>query len=146
MRRTKREMSLMRDDAKFYLLLTNNNPHRAFEMMIKENLESGSQIPYYIKGVKDFIEASKDLALELNRTGEMRNKDRLKAEDDNKVRERIASLSLAELKKIYNEHKDIVRHSDKLNLHHVYFQVFTDGHIKVDTIDESTVRTFQRIF
>lgn len=146
MRRTKREMSLMRDDAKFYLLLTNNNPHRAFEMMIKENLESGSQIPYYIKGVKDFIEASKDLALELNRTGEMRKKDRLKAEDDNKVRERIASLSLDEVKKIYNEHKDIVRHSDKLNLHHVYFQVFTDGHIEVDMIDESTVRTFQRIF
>lgn len=145
MRRTKSEINLMRDDARYYLLLNNNNPHLAFENMVKENLELGSKIPYYIKGVKDFVEVSKDLALELNRASEMRKKDRLKFEDENKVRERIANLDLAEVKKIYKEHKDNVSHSDKLNLHDVYMNVFTDGHMKVELIDESMVRTFQRI-
>jgi len=139
-------MNLMRDDAKYYLLLNNNNPHLAFESMVKENLETGSKTPYYIKGVKDFIEVSKDLALELNRISEMRKRDKLKVEDENKVKERIASLDLAEVKKIYSENKDTVRHSDKLNLHDVYMNVFTDGYMKIELIDESIVRTFQRIF
>jgi hypothetical protein len=42
-----------------YLNKTNNNPHKAYDEYIKYHLLSGKQLPEDIKGIKDFITASK---------------------------------------------------------------------------------------
>jgi len=59
-RRDKHDMELMRDTANSYLLLNNNNPRTAWNEYIKDHLLSGKIMPYYIKGLKDFITVSKD--------------------------------------------------------------------------------------
>jgi len=42
-----------------YLNKTNNNPHKAYDEYIKYHLLSGRQFPEDVKGIKDFIKASK---------------------------------------------------------------------------------------
>jgi len=59
-RRDKRDMEQMRDTVNSYLLLNNNNPHAAYNLLIKDYLLSGKCLPYYISGLKDFIAVSKD--------------------------------------------------------------------------------------
>jgi len=59
-RRDKHDMELMRDTANSYLLLNNNNYHAAWNEYIKDHLLAGKIMPYYIKGLKDFITVSKD--------------------------------------------------------------------------------------
>src|SRR6185312_15708004 len=103
-RRTKQDMKLMKAHVRYYLIHCNNNPHKAHEMMIKEHLESGKMIPYYMKGVKDFIETSKDLAIELNRTEQMRKSDREKKEAKEKIINKIMGISIDEMKEIYKKY------------------------------------------
>jgi len=59
-RRNNQDMEQMRDTVNSYLLLNNNNPHTAWNEYIKDHLLSGKTLPYYIKGLKDFITVSKD--------------------------------------------------------------------------------------
>ena len=77
-RRNKREMELMKNDVTFYLLENKLDPHKAHEAMIKEYLESGQPIPYYIKGIKDFIKISQQLAIELDRKEQSETNDRVR--------------------------------------------------------------------
>ena len=59
-RRNNQDMEQMRDTVNSYLLLNNNNPHTAWNEYIKDHLLAGKIMPYYIKGLKDFITVSKD--------------------------------------------------------------------------------------
>ena len=59
-RRDKHEMEQMRDTVNSYLLINSNNPHAAYNLLIKDHLLSGKSLPYYINGIKDFIAVSKD--------------------------------------------------------------------------------------
>ena len=59
-RRDKHDMEQMRDTVNSYLLLNNNNPHAAYNLLIKDHLLSGKSLPYYVNGIKDFIAVSKD--------------------------------------------------------------------------------------
>lgn len=144
-RRTKQDMNLMESEVRYYLLQTNNNPHLAHEKMIKEHLENAQPIPYYIKGVKDFIKVSQQLAIELNRKEQMNKKDKERYEQKETIINYILSLSLDEIKTIYKTYKDNVTHSDKLNLHEVYMMIHSnDLHEKY--IDQSIINTFSTIY
>ena len=101
-RRNKNDMERMKSDCRYYLLQTNNKPQTAFELMVKEHLESGQSIPYYIKDIKDFIKVSQDLALELGRIEQMNKKDQEKANYKESVKKQILSLSVSNMKEIYN--------------------------------------------
>ena len=59
-RRDKHDMEQMRDTVNSYLLLNDNNPHAAYNGLIKDHLLSGKNLPYYVNGLKDFIAVSKD--------------------------------------------------------------------------------------
>jgi hypothetical protein len=144
-RRTKREMELMKNDVRYYLLQTNLNAHAAHEMMIKECLTSGNPIPYYIKGVNDFIKVSQELALELNRKEQMRKADKARYEAKETIINYILNLTVEEAKSIYKEYKDIVSHTDKLNLVTVCNCLFT-GELTENEIDQSTINTFTTIY
>ncbi|MDQ0255551.1 hypothetical protein J2S74_002933 [Evansella vedderi] len=60
-RRTKNDIEKMREICTEYLNKNNNEPHAAYEDMIKEHLISVKSIPSCIRGVKDFIKVSKEL-------------------------------------------------------------------------------------
>jgi len=57
-RRTKQDMQKAANTCRLFLL-SDNNPHTAYEQYIKDHMLSGQPMPYYIQGIKDFITASK---------------------------------------------------------------------------------------
>lgn len=60
-RRNKEEMSQMRDLVEYYLILNKYNPHVAYDNYIKEYLSDGKMLPYFIKGLKDFIKIAEEM-------------------------------------------------------------------------------------
>ena len=105
-RRDKRDMEQMRDTVNSYLLLNNNNPHAAYNLLIKDHLLSGKSLPYYINGIKDFITVSKDknnntYLQTVERIEKKRNIDQEKQEILNSITEEIyISKVLPEYKKL----------------------------------------------
>jgi len=59
-RRYKQDMNNMRNVVDSYLLFNNNNPHAAYNQYIKDHLLSGKTLPYFINGIKDFVNVSRD--------------------------------------------------------------------------------------
>ena len=143
-RRTKREMELMKDDATCYLLQTNLNAHQAHELMIKEHLESGKSIPYYIKGVKDFIKVSQELAVEWNRRDMMAKKDAEKAMEKETIVDYIMNLNVSEMKAIYSTYKNTVSNSDKIVLNDVYMMIYSCD-MDRKYINQHTINVFSNI-
>ncbi len=144
-RRTKKDMELMESEVRYYLLQTNNDPHAAHEKMIKEYLTSNQSIPYYIKGVKDFIKVSQQLAIELNRKEQMAKKDKERYEQKETIINYILSLSLEDIKTIYKQYKDNVTHSDKLNIVDVYNLIYSND-MQEKYINQSIINTFSTIY
>lgn len=63
-RRNKDNMEQMKDLVSYYLTFSNNDPHKAYDEYIKEHLLSGKQLPYFIKGLEDFIKVAKQKEVE----------------------------------------------------------------------------------
>ncbi|MED1125550.1 hypothetical protein [Bacillus atrophaeus] len=144
-RRTKKEMEYMKDDVRYYLLINNNNPHKAYDNMVKDHLKSGEIIPYYIKGIKDFNSVFAELAIELNRKDQMKKRDKERFEKTESVKNFILNLTLDEIKNIYKSYKDKVSKNDKLNIHGVYMMIF-NADVQERYIDKSTINTFSQIY
>lgn len=143
-RRSKRDMELMKLDVRYYLLQTNNNYHKAYDLFLKDYLTRGEMLPYYIKGMKDFLNESQVLALELNRMDQMNKRDREIQLDKNKVIDYIMSMSIEDIKHIYKAYKNDVSSSDKLILHDMYMMIYSNE-LDVKHISESTIRLFRMI-
>lgn len=144
-RRTKEEMFKMKNDVTYYLLQTKLDPHSAHELMIKEYLGSGKMIPYYIKGVKDFINVSQDLALELKKEELMRKKDKEEFKQKQDIVSHILKLSLDELKQIYKESKNKIPKYEFLELHSLLVIKAVEGEIKKNDLNDILVNFFKRI-
>jgi hypothetical protein len=144
-RRTKREMELMKDDATYYLLQTNNDHHKAYDLFIKEHLEVGQSLPYYIKSNKDFLIVSQELAIEWNRKEQMKKADKERFESKQTVINFIINLSVNELKEIYKQYKDNVPQSDKLVLMDVYMMK-AGNDFQEKYIDQQMINVFQTIY
>lgn len=143
-RRSKRDMELMKLDVRYYLLQTNNNYHKAYDLFVKDYLTRGKMLPYYIKGIKDFLNESQVSALELNRIDQMNKRDKAIQLDKNKIIDNIMSLSIDDIKHIYRTYKDDVSSSDKLVLHDMYMMIYSNE-LDVKHISESTIRLFRMI-
>jgi len=59
-RRNKQDMELMQMEVNYWLLLNKNNPHKAYDEFIKDHLRRGKSFPYYVTGLKDFVQVSND--------------------------------------------------------------------------------------
>jgi hypothetical protein len=116
MRRNKNDMRLMENECTYYLLQTGNNPHKAYDLFIKEHLESNQTFPYYVKGMKDFLKVSQDLAIKLNQKEQMKKADQNRVEQKEIIIKFIMDLSATETYKLYKEYKDKVTQSEKLVL------------------------------
>lgn len=143
-RRDKQDMEHMRSDVRYYLLHNGNDSHKAHEAMIKEYLGSGKMIPYYIRGVKDFITESQQLALEWNRKDQMRKTDREnRIVYEDKV-SKIVNMGIDEIKNIYKKYKDEVSHNEKLILFDAYMMIYHDE-MNEKNVNNDAVRLFDRI-
>ena len=60
-RRSKEDMDNMRNLVEYYLIINNNDPHKAYNCYIKEYLLNGNKLPYYINGLNDFNKVSKEI-------------------------------------------------------------------------------------
>lgn len=143
-RRSKKDMELMQDDVRYYLTFNNNDAHKAHEAMIKEHLESGQMIPYYIKGVKDFIKVSQELAVELNRKEQMKKKDQERFEARENTIDYIMNLSKEEIKRIYRTYKNRVFKNEEICLVDIYMLIFSNE-LEKKHINQLTISTFNKI-
>lgn len=144
-RRTKREMEKMNNFCRLYLLSNKLDPHAAYEEMVKEHLGSGQMIPYYIKGIKDFINVSQELAAELNYKERMKKKDQERQSEKETIINYIMNISKEDINKIWKEYNKKVTHSEKLNIVDVHMCIHTDD-MKESYIDQSTINTFTKIY
>lgn len=144
-RRTKREMELMKDDVTYYLLQTKLKAHQAHELMIEEYLTSGTPIPYYIKGVKDFIKVAQELAIQLNRKELMAKKEQERANQQEIIIDYIMNLTTEEMKVIYSTYKNSVSHSDKLVLNDVYLMIYSND-LDKKYVDQHIINVFSIIY
>lgn len=115
-RRTKLEMEKMRNLCTAYLLETKLDPHKAYELYIKEYLENGMELEYYIKGIKDFIKVSQELAAKLKYEKAMKKADKERHEKQQTIKDYILSLTKEEIRDIYKKYKNKVSHTEKLEL------------------------------
>lgn len=144
-RRTKREMEKMNNFCRLYLLSNKLDPHAAHEEMVKEHLTSGTMIPYYIKGVKDFIQVSQELAVELNRKEQMKKADKERFEAKETIARFILKLTKEEVYSLYKEYKDKVSNSHKLVLIDVYHLKAAED-FKNEYIDQQMINAFTQIY
>lgn len=122
-RRTKLDMKWMKEDVTEYLSRSNNNPHKAFDLFIKEHLERQSLLPHYIKGIKDFINVSATYQAELDKQqAEKEHRQNIKANKEQIV-QTLNTMSANDFKPLYMEYKDKVSNSDKLNLVTIYTMI-----------------------
>jgi superfamily I DNA and/or RNA helicase len=145
MRRNKRDMELMKDDCTYYLLQTKNDYRKAYDLFIKDHLENKRMIPYYVKGIKDFLKISEELAIKLNQKEQMKKADKQRYEDKQTIVNFIMNLTVEEMKVIYKQYKDIVSKSDKLVLHEVYFFKY-ENEFQEKHIDQHVINVFTPIY
>jgi hypothetical protein len=111
-RRTKSEMLQATELCQSYLLVTKNDPHKAYNQYIKDHLLSSQLLPHYISGIKDFIKASKQLELDLQ---EIRQERERAEEHKNTMEDNIERIKTLDRKKVMEEFKK-AEGNRKLNL------------------------------
>lgn len=101
-RRTKADMQKAANTCRLYLV-SDNNPHRAWDTYIKDHLEQNRPLPHYISGIKDFITASKLLEQDIQQI--KTEKERSESQDQNNKSdlEFIKSLDIKLVFKAYKE-------------------------------------------
>jgi len=92
-RRTKSEMVQAADTCRSYLL-SDNNPHRAWDQYISYHLKNNLQLPYYIHSIKDFITASKVLDQDIQAIKKEKERSENQKENKKSDLELIKSLDI----------------------------------------------------
>jgi hypothetical protein len=144
-RRTKLEMDKMRNTCTAYLLQTKLDPHKAYDLYIKEYLENGLQLEYYIKGIKDFIKVSQELKVKLKHKEAMRKADKEKFKKQETIKNYILNLTKEEIKDIYKQYKDKVSHAEKLELVNLVNFIYY-GDMQEKYINNIMINLFAKIY
>lgn len=144
-RRTKSEMDKMRNTCTIYLLQTKLDPHKAYDLYIKEYLENGLQLEYYIKGIKDFIKVSQELAVKLKYEKAMKKADKEKFKKQETIKKYILNLTKEEIKDIYKQYKDKVSYTEKLELVNLVNFIYY-GDMQEKYINSVMINLFTKIY
>ena len=115
-RRTKQELLLMKSVVSKYLHKNNLDAHKAFEDMVTYYLENGSQMPYYIKSIKDFIKISKELQNEINIANNELELKKIYEIEKSKVIDFILQCDIMTLKNIYKDIKHSLNEKQKYDI------------------------------
>ncbi|MGG2091269.1 hypothetical protein AB1283_00700 [Bacillus sp. S13(2024)] len=142
-KRTKTEMNWMREDVASYLIRVNNDPHKAWDLYIIENL--GKLREYYIKGIKDFILVSKELEVERKRE-EAERKSKLEAKQNReKIISELKSLTRNDVKILWKENKDKVTQNEKLILVDIVNIIASGDTECLKDIEEQHIKLYSKL-
>lgn len=145
-RRTKLEMEMMREEVTSYLNRTDNNAHQAHELMIKEKLEAGHLIGYWIRGIKDFEKVAKEIQDNNDKFEKEYNKQQsikaMKEASKEEALQFINSFNKNNIMSLYKSVKNSVSNNDKLNLIYIVSCISHDEQIE---LNESEINTLKRI-
>lgn len=127
-RRTKKEMSRMREEVKSWLLKNGNDPHKAWDAYVAHHLKNNLIMDYYVKGLKDFVRVSSELS-------EQMEKDKIKKEHKEKTKQEKERLT-NELKKLpkkeavalWKENKDKLNNSEKIMLSDIVIMILEEDY------------------
>ena len=144
MKRSKQDMLFMENECTLYLLRTNLDYNKAYDLFIKEYLTEGKTIPYYIKGIKDFKKISEKLSLELKMIETMNKSDRERFENDKMQKEKILTLQLKDLKLIYNENKSSFSENEKLLMVDILVMKM-NNELKINDLNNNHIRIFKKL-
>jgi hypothetical protein len=116
MKRNKLAMQWMREDVTDYLTRTNNNPHQAWDLFVKEHLQSGKAFPNWIKGKKDFIKVSKELQKEIDRQKEEEQYKRQIETQKEIIINKLKQTQKENIKTLWKEYREQVAPDEKVYL------------------------------
>jgi hypothetical protein len=115
-KRNKLAMKWMREDVTEYLQRSNNDPHQAWDLFIKEHLEAGKPLPNWIKGKKDFVKVANELQTEIERQQtEKEFKQQLKAQKENILQE-LKQFTNEGIKAIWKNYSNKLNKNEKIYL------------------------------
>jgi hypothetical protein len=141
-RRSKEDMSKMINDVNYYLIFANNDPHVAYNNYIKDYLLRGKQLPYYIKGLKDFITISKDY--ERNTLLSFR-KNKIVIVDNEQIKNNLINLSKEYWIKIIKPiFKTLDSQNYKSTLINLWYAILTQDIKMLDNMDISNLRDINK--
>lgn len=140
-RRTKMEMLWMKKEVKQWLIRNGNDPHKAWDDYVKYHLTNNLSMDYYIKGLKDFINVSADLADQMT-------KEKIKKEYKEKMEQKKERL-INELKempkdaavKLWKTNKNKLSNKDKITLVDIVNMVIAQDY----NIDQRHLNLLQKI-
>lgn len=145
-RRTRLEMEMMREEVTSYLNRTDNNAHQAHELMIKEKLEAGHLIGYWIRGIKDFEKVAKEIQDNNDKFEKEYNKQQeikaMKEASKDEVLQFIKSLNKENVMSFYKSVKNSVSNTDKLNLTYIVTSIYNDEKLE---LSESEINTLKKV-
>jgi len=139
-RRTKQDMAKAANTCRLYLL-SDNNPHHAYDQYIKDHLLSGRSFPYYIQGIKDFITASKLLESDIMAIKAERERSKNQGNEKQTELEKIKSLSIEQVLKAYKQAEG----NQKLELCSLSMMVYRQDFVGLNQSEIRTAKEFQLI-
>lgn len=102
-RRTKKEMELVNEECRHFLMYNKLDAHKAYNAYIKNYLESGISLPYYIEGIKDFLKVSKVMQVEQEQKQARKERELEQAENNQTAINKILNLSYESVIGAYRE-------------------------------------------
>jgi len=115
-RRTKKEMLLVQDECRHFLMFNGFNAHKAYDAYIKNYLMSGISLPYYIEGIKDFIKFAKIMKVEQEQKERNKQRELEQKEHDQNTIDKILNLNYDDVITAYKQAKEINNDRHKMVL------------------------------
>lgn len=136
-RRTKIEIEWMKQEVMEYLLKTNNDPHKAWDLYIKHHLENNILMPHYIKGIKDFLLVAEEIKEE-NQKQVYEEKKKLELKD---YQEQLSKITIEKYKNELYPIFKTMSNKEKQSMVHLWSCVITRDFKMIEWGD---VRVFKK--
>jgi hypothetical protein len=115
-KRNKLAMQWMREDVTEYLQRTNNDPHKAWDLFIKEHLEANKPLPNWIKGKKDFVKVANELQTEIERQQREKEFKQQQKTQKESILQELKQLNIEQIKALWKNHKEQCTTNEKIIL------------------------------
>lgn len=149
MRRNKDEMEQMRGVVNSYLLANNNDPQKAYNDYIKYFLCNNISLPYYIKGLKDFIKLSEDKKhneyILLNEIKKEKELNIVKEEYKIGFKNFLNNMPINEIKSLWKNNKTNMTEHEKSTF--IYFYTTkSNNEFRYEDFNNNEIMTLRSIF
>lgn len=115
-RRTKSDIQRMESDVRYYLMYNSLDGHKAYDNYIKDHLLSGQPLPYYIKGIKDFLKYESIMKVEQEQREQQKIREREEKEQRKSTIEQIQAIPVENFITAYKQAKETGTENHKMAL------------------------------